>query len=387
MTSFQKIMILGAATVTSVLHASEWQLKLQSVIRSSDPGASVAIENGVYVYRHHTQTFKVHTLDKTGLISEDAHDEEGPNVDGILLNISLQEGPYEGAADLPQELKKPYWTTFLNAYPTDGDKHLLLNLSYGSRADKKLIEAIKACLGPLQVTPAISTAISNGVTKDNRTIDFGGVQWLPWRTLFEIQGRKLVSLPKARPGFNYGHGGNGRSPTLITNIGNPDWRNYSVRLTLGIAGVDPKFNPHCLPADYRGASISFHIADAKESWNERGSSNYSLGINADGSWGLSCVYNCYSPSRIGWFTPKIDGQRSLAQGKGIKVDQTNGNRFRIDVAGQRIQIWADDEKIADVTDAKMTEEIGGITLDHGGVAVSGGFDCMIWISDFSMKPL
>ena len=40
------------------------------------------------------------------------------------------------------------------------------------------------------------------------TLSYGGVNWMPWRTAFEVQGDKLVSLPKARPGFSYGHGGN-----------------------------------------------------------------------------------------------------------------------------------------------------------------------------------
>ena len=42
------------------------------------------------------------------------------------------------------------------------------------------------------------------------TLAFGGVNWLPWRTAFAVEGDKLVTLPKARPGFQYGHGGNGR---------------------------------------------------------------------------------------------------------------------------------------------------------------------------------
>jgi hypothetical protein len=379
MTTLKKLLILVALTATSVLQASEWQLKLQSVIRSYDPQAVAAIESGAYVYRSHTQTFKVHAIDKTGKISEAAYEEEGPNVDGILLGITLEEGSYQGAADIPVELRKPYWTTFVNAYPVAGGKHLLLNLSYGSRADKKLIEAIKACMGPLQ------SSVSN--TNSDKTIEFGGVQWLAWRTPFELQGDKLFSLPKARTGFSYGHGGNGRGATLITNVGNTDWRNYSVAFTFCMVAVNPSFNPHRLPMDYRGGNISFHIANAKESWNERGSSAYGFNINADGSWTLGCGYNSYSASSSGWFSPKNDGSRVLAQGKGLKLDFVNGNRYRIDVVFQRIQIWVDDEKIVDVIDEKMSEEIGSIRLDHGGISVNGGFECMIWLRDFLFRPL
>ena len=230
-----------------------------------------------------------------------------------------------------------------------------------------------------------------GLTAENvradKAIEFGGVTWMAWHTPFELQGDKLVSLPKARPGFSYGHGGNGRGAILITHVGNTDWRNYSVTFTFCMTGVNPAFNPHRLPMDYRGGNISFHIANAKESWNERGSSGYGLNINADGSWTLGCGYNSYSASSSGWFSPKNDGTRTLAQGKGIKLDFVNGNRYRIDVIDQRINIWVDDVQIVDVTDEKMSEKIGGIRLDHGGVSVNGGFECMIWLSDFSKRQL
>jgi hypothetical protein len=130
--------------------ADEWQTKLQSVIRLFDSNALVAVEHGGYVYRHHTQTFKIHAIDKTGAISALAHDEEGPNADGVLMRVSLQDGPYRGAADIPQDLHGPYWTTFINAYPVADGKHLWLGLSYGRRADPKLLEAVKTCFGPVR---------------------------------------------------------------------------------------------------------------------------------------------------------------------------------------------------------------------------------------------
>ena len=141
--------IVAVAIVSRPADADEWQTKLESVIRQCDSNALVTVENGAYVYRYHTQTFKIHTVHKTGAISETAHDEEGPNVDGILMKVTLQDGPYQGAADIPQDLKTPYWTTFINAYPVATGKHLWLGLSYGIRADKKLMEAIKTCFGPI----------------------------------------------------------------------------------------------------------------------------------------------------------------------------------------------------------------------------------------------
>ena len=218
-------------------------------------------------------------------------------------------------------------------------------------------------------------------------LSFGGVNWSPWRTKFEVRGDKLVSLPVAQPGFNYGHCGNGRGATLVTNIGSADWKDYSVEFDICMGGVDPAFNPFALGADYRAAGIGFHVADARESWNERGGSGYSLNLGGDGAWSLSCCYNSYCKTPVGYGNPTSDGSRTLAEGKGLKPDPVNGNKIRIEVAGTQIRIWVDGEKIADLRDERMGETIGGQTLDHGGVSVTWGFESMGWIRNFSAKRL
>jgi hypothetical protein len=219
------------------------------------------------------------------------------------------------------------------------------------------------------------------------TMAFGGLNWTPWRTAFEVQGDKLVSLPKARPGFSYGHGGHGRGATLISNLGSAAWKDYSMEFEFCMRGVDPSFNPHGLPLDHRAGYVMFHVADAKESWNERGWSNYTLSLSGDGSWGLGCGYNSHCNVASGWGNPQTEVSRSLADGKGLKLDPQAGNKFRIDVRGTRIQVWVDGKQLADVRDEKMGACIGGQTLDHGGIGFQTPWECMIWIRNFSAKPL
>jgi hypothetical protein len=131
----------------------------------------------------------------------------------------------------------------------------------------------------------------------------------------------------------------------------------------------------------------FHVADAKESWNERGWSNYTLSLSGDGSWGLGCGYNSHCNVASGWGNPQTEVSRSLADGKGLKLDPQAGNKFRIDVRGTRIQVWVDGKQLADVRDEKMGACIGGQTLDHGGIGFQTPWECMIWIRNFSAKPL
>jgi hypothetical protein len=219
------------------------------------------------------------------------------------------------------------------------------------------------------------------------TLAFGGVNWTPWRTMFEVQGDKLVSLPKARPGFNYGHGGHGRGATLMSNIGSDAWKNYSVEFEFCMRGVDPAFNPYSLPLNHRAGYITFHVADAKESWNESGKSAYTLSLSDKGSWSLGCHYDSYCHQASGWGNPQQVATRSLAKGTGLTLDPQEGNRFRVDILGNRIRVWVDGKQIADVSDEKMGASIGGQTLDHGGVGFQTPWECMIWIRNFSARPL
>jgi hypothetical protein len=154
-----------------------------------------------------------------------------------------------------------------------------------------------------------------------------------------------------------------------------------------VNGADPAFNPYGLPADYHDGSIWFHLADAKENFNECGDSGYCLTVAGDGSWKLWCVYNWYCDMPVGWVAPRNDGLRDLASGHGLKVDRVNGNKYRIDIRGRRIQIWVDGEQLLDVTDEKMDESLGGQRLDHGGVMFEWGWEAMGWIRNFSATGL
>lgn len=276
------------------------------------------------------------------------------------------------------------------------DEQIILHLRNGDKlaavAEGRQFR-LETALGPLspplaQITRiTFTTSRAGNLPVGEGTIFFGGVNWMPWRTLFEVQGDKLVSLPKARPGFAYGNHGNGRGPTLMSNIGNRDWKDYGVEFEYCVVGVDPRFNPGRLPADYHDGAIFFHVADAKESWNEKGRSLYYLHVGGDGVWSLFTLYNDHCGTPVGFGQPHREGERQLAAGRGLKIDRVNGNKFRIEVAGTRIRIWVDGEPLTDVTDAKMGETIGGQTLDHGGVGFLWGFDAMGWIRNFSARAL
>ena len=92
----------------------------------------------------------------------------------------------------------------------------------------------------------------------------------------------------------------------------------------------------------------------------------------------------YSHAPSGNGDMRGDGERMLAQGKGLTIDPANGNKVRIEVRGPRIRVWIDGAPIADVQDEKMRDTIGGTTLDHGGVGFEWIHDSMGWIRNFSV---
>lgn len=279
-------------------------------------------------------------------------------------------------------------------HPQDGQ--VILSFQNGDRLTGRLkLEQFKIETSFGKVSPDLlqikrmtfTTSRAGALPAGEGSLEFGGINWLPWKTLFEVQGDKVVSLPQARPGFNYGHGGSGRGPVLISNIGNQEWRDYRIEADYCVTGTDPNFNPYGVGSDYQGGAIFFHVADAKENWNQCGNSLYAFRLAGDGTWDLVAVYNDYCATSSGWGNPHKDAERKLAAGSGLIQNRTNGNHYRIEVRGQRIQIWVDDKQFVDVVDDKMSETIGGQTLDHGGIGFVGGFDAMIWIKNFSATKL
>ena len=234
----------------------------------------------------------------------------------------------------------------------------------------------------------LSLKSTGSLTEGKGDITFGGVKWEAWRTRFEQQGKRLMSLPAAREGFNYGHSGNGRGAQLTTNIGEKDWTDYRIEVDFCMTGIDPAFNPHGLPQDYRSGGIMFHVAAATESWNVApGTTCYTFGLAADGSWNLGCIYDNYCKSDVGFGNPYNAGTRTLASGKDLKLNATDGNHFRIDVVGKRIAIWMDKQLIIDLRDEKMGDVVADKNLTFGGVGFGWGWESMGWIENFSATRL
>jgi hypothetical protein len=117
--------------------------KLTVAVRDTCPDAQIQVSNNVFTAKYGTMLFTLHNKSKTGEVYPQTYPTEGPNFRGFILTVSLENGPYEGAAVIPQTLQGPYFPTFIDGPAAeDGRKHYWVTFSYGSRLDEKTRSAI-----------------------------------------------------------------------------------------------------------------------------------------------------------------------------------------------------------------------------------------------------
>ena len=124
--------------------------RLREACREFCPAAHVRYNNGdkQIIAEYRSRDFQVYSVFKDGSVAEQLHVERGPKHDGFLLQVTLQPGHYQGAAVILQDIRHPYWTTYLNAIEsTDKEWHLHIRLSYGSRTDRELLGHLKEAIG------------------------------------------------------------------------------------------------------------------------------------------------------------------------------------------------------------------------------------------------
>jgi len=104
--------------------------ELRTLLRKHYPKATSHLLKDKIHFEHDTRVFIVHEAYKTGEW-QDPWEERGPKPGGILCDITLQKGQYQGAAVAPQTFDKRYFKVLLMApYSPKRDVHLYVHLSY-----------------------------------------------------------------------------------------------------------------------------------------------------------------------------------------------------------------------------------------------------------------
>ncbi len=164
------------------------------------------------------------------------------------------------------------------------------------------------------------------------------LEWQQWRVDFRIEGGRVSTLPRPRPGFEYGHSGHGRDAILATHIGDRTWTDYLIDLDFMVLPVHPDFAPHHIPeGTARGFYLLFRVQDLKESWNEPGRTSYRLSFNENGNWGLNRANNLFSQRPSGYGNLSADCCHNLVSGTTSALNLDKPNHLRLRVEGQRFQ--------------------------------------------------
>lgn len=128
--------------------------KLRAAIEEHCPDAQIEVTESGFTAKHGTMMFTLHSKSKTGEVYPQTYQEEGPNFKGFLLRVSIQKGPYQGAAVIPQTLQGPYFPTFIDAPATDdGRNYYWVMFSVGSRLDEKTRDALFDAIPKTKLQP------------------------------------------------------------------------------------------------------------------------------------------------------------------------------------------------------------------------------------------
>jgi len=96
------------------------------------------------VIKYKTRKFMVHSRYKTGKISDEAFEIEGPSYKGFLVKIHIEKEGTIHQAVIPQRINEIYWDTDLNhTVINNTNKQIHWSISFGARTDKELLEKIK----------------------------------------------------------------------------------------------------------------------------------------------------------------------------------------------------------------------------------------------------
>jgi hypothetical protein len=114
--------------------------EVRKLVEKHYPKAKVTQKGQTIHFEFNTRKFMIHEPLLTGEW-QDAHEEAGPQQNGIYGDIELRAGEYVGMAKTPQSFDKRYFTLLLMApYSKKLDHHLYVHLKYPRDAPRDFLK-------------------------------------------------------------------------------------------------------------------------------------------------------------------------------------------------------------------------------------------------------
>lgn len=122
------------------------QASLRPLFLEHYPQATSELKGDQWQVEFDTRAFLIHRALMTGEWQE-AMEVRGPNRGGILCNVQLQPGVYNGQAVLPQTFDEHYFRTLVLQVPSPRrDAYLYIHLSYPDSVDREFLGAFTRAL-------------------------------------------------------------------------------------------------------------------------------------------------------------------------------------------------------------------------------------------------
>ncbi|MBV8878881.1 MAG: hypothetical protein JO332_02845 [Planctomycetaceae bacterium] len=113
---------------------------VRALVEKHYPKAAVTAKAARLTFEFNTRKYMVHEPLKTGEW-QDAHEELGPQKGGVVGEIDVVPGRYEGAAVVPQGVDKRYFVLWFAAPSSEKlGVHLLVHLKYPPNAPKEFLK-------------------------------------------------------------------------------------------------------------------------------------------------------------------------------------------------------------------------------------------------------
>jgi hypothetical protein len=127
---------------------------VRKLVHKYYPSATVGLQDETIHFEFNTRKFMIHNPGRGGSGWQDATEQSGPQPGGIDCDIELRSGAYLGAATVPQEFDKRYFTLYLAApYSKKMDCHLYIHLKYPERTSQEFLEEFRKLTNQFEGRP------------------------------------------------------------------------------------------------------------------------------------------------------------------------------------------------------------------------------------------
>lgn len=172
------------------------QVHLRKVLPEIQPQSAISAGRHDVSALYQTQPFFIHTIYMNGEIAKEAHSEVGPTYRGFVLRATIEDDRFTSQTFLPQQIKRPYWTTTINHYRSQVNSKWDLSKVKGTSSPivPRGHWAYEA-LARLEVLGVIEAARDTDLTRSTKLLSRSQFAHTTMQTLHRIQSAAASVLP------------------------------------------------------------------------------------------------------------------------------------------------------------------------------------------------